>query len=100
MKIISEYTLTKDEIKKYRNKGYEIYYGNESFKINQGESVGFLLDFFGLGERKSFRSPIFFRFPNYIFLCMLAHLRASIFWNMTMQAKKILQQNQPTNRYY
>lgn len=44
MKIISEYTLTKDEIKKYRSKGYEIYYGNETFKINQGESVGFLLD--------------------------------------------------------
>jgi len=44
MKVISEYQLTQDEIKNYRNKGYEVYYGYENPIIKPGESVGFLLD--------------------------------------------------------
>ena len=30
MKVISEYKLTQDQIKEYRNKGYEVYYGYEN----------------------------------------------------------------------
>ena len=44
MKVISEYKLSQDQIKKYRNKGYEVYYGYENPKIKRGESVGILLD--------------------------------------------------------
>ena len=44
MKVISEYKLTQDQIKEYRNKGYEVYYGYENPNIKPGESVGFLLD--------------------------------------------------------
>ena len=44
MKVISEYKLTQEQIKEYRNKGYEVYYGYENPNIKPGESVGFLLD--------------------------------------------------------
>ena len=44
MKVISEYKLNQDQIKEYRNKGYEVYYGYENPVIKPGESVGFLLD--------------------------------------------------------
>lgn len=44
MKVISEYKLTQEQIKEYRNKGYEVYYGYENPIIKPGESVGFLLD--------------------------------------------------------
>ena len=44
MKIISEYTLTSEQIKTYRDKGYEVYYGYEKPYVKQGESVGLLLD--------------------------------------------------------
>lgn len=44
MKVISEYNLTKEEIQKYRTKGYEVYYGWEKPYIKPGESVGFLVD--------------------------------------------------------
>ena len=44
MKVISEYKLSQDQIKEYRNKGYEVYYGYENPKIKRGESVGILLD--------------------------------------------------------
>ena len=44
MKVISEYKLTQEQIKQYRDKGYEVYYGYENPSIKPGESVGFLLD--------------------------------------------------------
>lgn len=44
MKVISEYKLSQEEIKEYRNKGYEVYYGYENPKVKTGESVGILLD--------------------------------------------------------
>ncbi len=44
MKVISEYKLTQEQIKEYRNKGYEVYYGYEKPQIKYGESVGILLD--------------------------------------------------------
>lgn len=44
MKVISEYKLDKEQIKIYRDKGYEVYYGYENPVIKSGESVGFLLD--------------------------------------------------------
>lgn len=44
MKVISEYKLTEEQIKTYRDKGYEVYYGYEDFRIKPGESVGILLD--------------------------------------------------------
>ena len=44
MKVISEYKLTQEQIKEYRDKGYEVYYGYEEPYIKKGESVGFLLD--------------------------------------------------------
>ena len=43
MKVISEYKLTQEQIKEYRNKGYEVYYGYEKPNIKSGESVGFLV---------------------------------------------------------
>lgn len=43
MKIISEYKLTQEQIKNYREKGYEVYYGYEHPSIKPGESVGILL---------------------------------------------------------
>ena len=44
MKVISEYKLTQEQIKQYRDKGYEVYYGYENPSIRPGESVGILLD--------------------------------------------------------
>lgn len=44
MKVISEYKLTQEQIKNYRDKGYEVYYGYEKPTIKAGESVGILLD--------------------------------------------------------
>lgn len=44
MKIISEVKLSEEQIKNYRGKGYEIYYGYENPIIKTGESVGFILD--------------------------------------------------------
>lgn len=44
MKVISEYKLTQEQIKQYRDKGYEVYYGYENPSIKPGESVGILLD--------------------------------------------------------
>lgn len=44
MKVISEYKLTQDQIKNYREKGYEVYYGYENPTIKPGESIGILLD--------------------------------------------------------
>lgn len=44
MKVISEYKLSQDQIKEYRDKGYEVYYGYENPQIKYGESVGILLD--------------------------------------------------------
>ncbi len=44
MKIISEVKLSEQQIKDYRGKGYEIYYGYENPVIKNGESVGFILD--------------------------------------------------------
>jgi hypothetical protein len=44
MKVISEYKLTQEQIKEYRDKGYEVYYGYENPTIKLGESVGILLD--------------------------------------------------------
>ena len=44
MKVISEYKLSQEQIKEYRNKGYEVYYGYENPQIKYGESVGILLD--------------------------------------------------------
>ena len=44
MKVISEYKLDKEQIKEYRNKNYEVYYGYEKYSIKPGESVGILID--------------------------------------------------------
>lgn len=44
MKVISEYKLNQEQIKQYRDKGYEVYYGYENPSIKPGESVGILLD--------------------------------------------------------
>jgi len=44
MKVISEYKLSQEQIKEYRNKGYEVYYGYEKPVVKAGESVGILLD--------------------------------------------------------
>ena len=44
MKIISEVKLTDEQVKNYRGKGYEVYYGYENPVIKSGESVGFILD--------------------------------------------------------
>lgn len=44
MKIISEVKLSNEQIKNYRGKGYEVYYGYENPVIKNGESVGFILD--------------------------------------------------------
>ena len=44
MKVISEYKLSQEQIKNYRTKGYEIYYGYEKPSIKPGESVGILMD--------------------------------------------------------
>jgi hypothetical protein len=44
MKIISEVKLSNEQIKNYRGKGYEVYYGYENPIIKNGESVGFILD--------------------------------------------------------
>lgn len=44
MLVISEYKITNDEIKKFKDKGYRFAYGYEQPVIKPKESVGFLLD--------------------------------------------------------